>query len=113
MREGKSIFKIINIEGALKLAKRATRRSEIISCKDSYHGSTHGALSIMGNDEQKDSYLPLLPNCNTITYNSDENINKITNKTAAVVLEIVQGGSGFITPKHNFLQKLKHSFFNF
>ena len=95
------------IEGAIKLAKRATGRSEIISCKDSYHGSTHGALSIMGNEEQKASYRPLLPNCNTITYNSDENINKITNKTAAVVLEIVQGGTGFITPKNNFLQKVR------
>ena len=56
------------IEGAIKLAKRATGRSEIISCKDSYHGSTHGALSIMGNEEQKASYRPLLPNCNTIIY---------------------------------------------
>ena len=95
------------VEGAMKLAKRVTRRAEIISCKDSYHGSTHGALSIMGNEEQKASYRPLLPNCHTITYNSVESINKISNKTAAVILEIVQGGTGFITPKNNFLQKIR------
>ena len=95
------------IEGALKLAKRATGRSEIISCKDSYHGSTHGALSIMGNEEQKANYRPLLPDCNTIEYNSEESLEKITNKTAAVVIEIVQGGTGFVTSKNNFLQKVR------
>ena len=72
------------IEGALKLAKRATGRSEIISCKDSYHGSTHGAVSIMGNEQQKANYRPLLPDCNTIEYNSHESLEKITNKTAAL-----------------------------
>ena len=56
------------IEGAMKLAKRKTRRSEIISCKNSYHGSTQGALSIMGNEEQKAKYRPLLPNCNQIIF---------------------------------------------
>ena len=85
----------------LKL-KRATGRSEIISCKNSYHGSTHEVSSIMGNEEQKTNYRPLLPDCNTIEYNSEESLEKITNKTAIVVIEIVQGGTGFITSKKIF-----------
>ena len=95
------------IEGAMKLAKRATGRSEIISCKDSYHGSTQGALSIMGNEDHKAKYRPLLPNCNTITYNNENSLKNITKQTAAVVIEIVQGGTGFVTPTNNFLQKAR------
>ena len=59
------------IEGAIKLSKRATGRSEIISCKDSYHGSTQGSLSVMGNEKYKRKYRPLLPNCNQIIFNND------------------------------------------
>ena len=95
------------IEGAMKLAKRATGRSEIISCKDSYHGSTQGALSIMGNEEHKAKYRPLLPNCNTITYNDENSLENISKQTAAVVIEVVQGGTGFVTPTNNFLQKVR------
>jgi acetylornithine aminotransferase len=95
------------IEGAMKLAKRATGRAEIISCKDSYHGSTQGALSIMGNEEHKAKYRPLLPNCNTIIYNNEKSLENITTNTAAVVLEVVQGGTGFITLTNNFLKKVK------
>ncbi len=95
------------IEGAIKIAKRATGRSEIISCKNSYHGSTHGSLSIMGNEEYKSRYRPLLPDCSQITYNNVETLKKITTKTAAVVIEPIQGATGFITPKNNFLQKVK------
>ena len=95
------------IEGAMKLAKRSTGRVEIISCKDSYHGSTQGALSIMGNEEHKAKYRPLLPNCNTIVYNNTTSLKNITKQTAAVVIEIVQGGTGFLTPTNNFLQKVK------
>ena len=95
------------IEGAMKLAKRATGRSEIISCKDSYHGSTQGALSIMGNEEHKAQYRPLLPNCNTIDYNEENSLKKITKQTAAVVIEPIQGGTGFVTPSNNFLQKVR------
>ena len=95
------------IEGAMKLAKRATGRSEIISCTDSYHGSTQGALSIMGNEEHKAKYRPLLPNCNTIVYNNTNSLKNITKQTAAVVIEIVQGGTGFVTPTNNFLQKVR------
>ena len=95
------------IEGAMKLAKRATGRPEIISCKNSYHGSTHGALSIMGNEEHKAKYRPLLPSCNQIIYNDIESLVNITKQTAAVVIEPIQGGAGFITPCNNFLQKVR------
>lgn len=95
------------IEGAIKLAKRATGRSEIISCKDSYHGSTQGSLSIMGNEEYKSRYRPLLPNCNQITYNDVESLEKITTHTAAVVIEPIQGASGFITANSDFLNKVR------
>ena len=95
------------IEGAMKLAKRATGRPEIISCKDSYHGSTQGALSIIGNEEQKEKYEPLLPHCNQIIYNDETSLVNITEKTAAVVIEPVQGGTGFVTPSNNFLQKVR------
>jgi acetylornithine/N-succinyldiaminopimelate aminotransferase len=95
------------IEGAMKLAKRATGRSEIISCKDSYHGSTQGALSIMGNEEHKAKYRPLLPSCNQIIYNDVDSLVKITKQTAAVVIEPIQGGTGFVTPSNNFLQKVR------
>ncbi|MDB9910265.1 aminotransferase class III-fold pyridoxal phosphate-dependent enzyme [Flavobacteriales bacterium] len=95
------------IEGAMKLAKRATGRSEIISCKDSYHGSTQGALSIMGNEEHKAKYRPLLPSCNQIIYNDVDSIVNITKQTAAVVIEPIQGGTGFVTPSNDFLQKVR------
>ncbi len=95
------------IEGAMKLAKRATGRPEIISCKDSYHGSTQGALSIMGNEEHKAKYRPLLPNCNQIIYNDIESLVNITKQTAAVVIEPIQGGTGFVTPINNFLEKVR------
>ena len=95
------------IEGAMKLAKRATGRSEIISCKNSYHGSTHGALSIMGNEEYKSKYRPLLPNCSQIIYNDIESIKKISIETAAVVIEPIQGATGFISAKEDFLQQIK------
>lgn len=95
------------IEGAIKLAKRTTGRPEIISCKDSYHGSTQGALSIMGNEEYKAKYRPLLPNCNQIIYNNENSLKNITRDTAAVVIEPIQGGTGFIKPENNFLQKVR------
>lgn len=94
------------IEGAMKLAKRATGRSEIIYCKNSYHGSTQGSLSIMGDEKYKKAFRPLLPNCNEIIYNDTNSLKNITTKTAAVVIEPVQGASGFITPKNDFLQKV-------
>ena len=95
------------IEGAMKLAKRDTGRSEIISCKDSYHGSTQGALSIMGNEEHKAKYRPLLPQCNQIIYNDENSLENITEQTAAVVIEPIQGATGFVTPENDFLQKVR------
>ena len=95
------------IEGAMKLAKRSTGRSEIISCKDSYHGSTQGAFSIMGDEEHKAKYRPLLPNCNTMVYNDEESLKNIAKQTAAVVIEPIQGATGFVTPENDFLQKVR------
>jgi acetylornithine/succinyldiaminopimelate/putrescine aminotransferase len=95
------------IEGALKLAKRATGRSELIGAKSSYHGSTHGALSLLGSEHQKMGYRPLLPNTRFISFNSENDLSQITTKTAAVILETIQGGAGFILPENNYLKKVK------
>ena len=95
------------IEGALKLAKRATGRSELIGAQNSYHGSTHGALSLLGSEHQKMRYRPLLPDTKFIRFNKEEDLKEITTKTAAVILETIQGGAGFILPKEGYLQKVK------
>jgi acetylornithine aminotransferase len=95
------------IEGALKLAKRVTQRSGLIAADQSYHGSTHGALSLLGNEEQKKGYRPLLTGINFIEFNKDSDLKKINEKTAAVLLETIQGGAGFIEPEDNYLKKVK------
>lgn len=95
------------IEGALKLAKRATGRSELIGAQNSYHGSTHGALSLLGSEHQKMRYRPLLPDTKFIRFNKEEDLKEITTKTAAVILETIQGGAGFILPEEGYLQKVK------
>ncbi|WP_405296196.1 aspartate aminotransferase family protein [Algibacter sp. Ld11] len=95
------------IEGALKLAKRATERSEIIAANQAYHGNTMGAMSIMGYEERKQAYRPLLPDVKFIDFNNENHINKITTKTACVILETIQGGAGFIQPKNNYLEKVR------
>ena len=82
------------VEGAMKLAKRYTHRTEIISCNNSYHGSTQGALSLMGNEEFKQAYRPLLPHIKFIEYNSLPDLDLITTKTAAVFIETIQGEAG-------------------
>lgn len=81
-------------EGAMKLAKRYTGRSRIISCKNSYHGSTQGALSLMGNEDFKQKFRPLLPDVAFISFNKLEDLNKINSKTAAVFIETIQGEAG-------------------
>jgi acetylornithine/succinyldiaminopimelate/putrescine aminotransferase len=91
----------------MKLAKRITGRSEMISCKDSYHGSTHGTLSIIGYEGSKLKFRPLLPDCNQIRFNDFGSLNKITSRTAAVIIEPVQGASGFITPEEGFLEAIR------
>ncbi|WP_407941826.1 MULTISPECIES: aspartate aminotransferase family protein [Flavobacteriaceae] len=95
------------IEGALKLAKRATGRSQIIAAKKAYHGNTMGAMSVMGFEERKQAFRPLLPDVSFITFNNEAQLEKITNKTACVILETIQGGAGFIAPTNNYLQKVE------
>ena len=95
------------IEASMKLSKRYTGRAEIVSCKNSYHGSTHGALSIMGNETYKQKFRPLLPDCRQITYNDIDSLNEITEKTAAVIIEPIQGATGFITPKNGYLKLVR------
>ncbi len=95
------------IDGALKLAKRYTGREEIISFKNSYHGNTHGALSVSGNEYHKNAFRPLLPLVNFIEFNAEEDLKKITEKTAGVIMETIQGAAGFLLPDHSYIQKLK------
>ena len=95
------------VEAAMKLAKRATGRTKIIAAKNGYHGNTQGAMSIMGFEDRKRAYRPLLPDIEFIVFNNYDDIKKIDNKTAAVFLETIQGGAGFITPINNYLKKIK------
>jgi len=95
------------IEGAMKLAKRVTGRSGLIGAKNSYHGSTHGALSLLGEENQKMAYRPLLPGIGFIIFNNEKDLEKINKSTAAVVLETIQGGAGFILPENDYLKKVK------
>ncbi|MFT5215760.1 MAG: acetylornithine/N-succinyldiaminopimelate aminotransferase [Glaciecola sp.] len=95
------------IEGALKLAKRVTGRSQLISAHHAYHGNTLGAMSVMGYNERKQPFLPLIPDVKFIEFNNQEHLSKITNKTAAVILETIQGGAGFIEPIDNYLTKVR------
>ena len=95
------------IEGAVKLARRYTGKKEIIASTNAYHGSTMGALTFMGIKDRRDPFGPLIPKVKFIKYNKEEDLNKISSKTAAVMLETIQGGAGFITPKNNYLQKVK------
>ncbi|MET2985061.1 aspartate aminotransferase family protein [Aureibaculum conchae] len=94
-------------EGALKLAKKNTGRTEIISAKNAYHGNTQGAMSVCGNENQNRAFRPLVPGIKFISFNNEDEIQKITNNTAAVILETIQGGAGFIVPKNNYLAKVK------
>ena len=91
----------------MKLAKRSTGRSKIIGAKNSYHGSTQGAMSIMGFEKRKRAYRPLLPDIDFIEFNNEKDIEKIDFKTAAVILETIQGGAGFIMPTKNYFKKIK------
>lgn len=95
------------IEGSMKLAKRATGRSQIIAAKNAYHGNTQGSLSIMDYEIRKQPFRPLLPDIDWIEFNNEEDLQKITHKTAGVVLETIQGGAGFITPENEYLTKVK------
>jgi acetylornithine/succinyldiaminopimelate/putrescine aminotransferase len=94
-------------EGALKLAKRVTGRSEIIAAKNGYHGNTMGSMSVMGYEARKQAFRPLLPNIPFINFNDVEDLSYITKNTAGVILETIQGGAGFIEPKNDYLKKVR------
>ena len=89
-------------EGALKLARRVTGRSQLISCFNAYHGNTMGSMSVMGFEERKQIFRPLIPDVDFITFNNEADIEKITTKTAGIILESIQGGAGFIQPENDF-----------
>jgi len=95
------------IEGALKLAKRVTGRTHILSCINAYHGNTQGSMSILGNEERKRAFRPLLPDVEFVTFNNEDDLEKITEKTAAIVLETIQGSAGFIVPENDYLLKVR------
>ncbi|MEP6676065.1 MAG: aspartate aminotransferase family protein [Ferruginibacter sp.] len=94
-------------EGAMKLAKRYTNRTQIISFKNSYHGSTQGSLSIMGDEYWRNAFRPLLPDTMQLNYNSFEELENISERTACVVAETVQAEAGVIIPKNNWLKALR------
>ena len=95
------------IEGALKLARRSTGRSEIFAAKMAYHGNTMGSLSLMSYEERVQPFRPLIGDVHFLEFNSVEDISMITERTAAVILETIQGGAGFIEPTNGYLQKMK------
>lgn len=95
------------MEGAVKLARRHTGRSQIIAAKHAYHGNTMGSLSLLGLEERKSAFRPLIPDIRHIEFNLESDLDKITEKTAAVVLETIQGGAGFILPKEGYLEKVR------
>jgi acetylornithine/N-succinyldiaminopimelate aminotransferase len=95
------------VEGALKLAKRFTGRGQIIACQNSYHGSTHGALSVMGNEDFKQAYRPLLPGVAFIRFNEVEDLDLITDQTACVIMETIQGEAGVRVPDLHYMQALR------
>ncbi len=95
------------VEGALKLAKRVTKRTKIISTINAYHGSTHGALSVLGSDEYKTNYGPLLPNVHFVEYNNIDQLSVIDEETACIILEPIQSESGIIVGTDEYLQAVR------
>jgi acetylornithine/succinyldiaminopimelate/putrescine aminotransferase len=94
-------------EGAIKLARRFTGRTEIISCYNSYHGSTMGSLSITGNEQKKYAFRPLIPDIKFIRFNEMDDLDQITSKTAGVILETVQGDAGVRIPSGTYIQAVR------
>ncbi len=95
------------IEGALKLARRYTGRSQILAARNAYHGNTMGSLSLMTYEERQKPFRPLIGDVDFIRFNEEEDLQNITERTAAVILETIQGGAGFILPQNDYLQKVK------
>lgn len=94
-------------EGALKLAKKYTRRTKLVAFKNSYHGDTHGSLSVTGRDVYRDPYLPLLPDVHFSEFNSERVLDLIDTKTAAVILEPIQGEGGIIPAEKKWLRSIR------
>jgi len=95
------------LEGSMKLARRYTGRSKIIAAKNAYHGSTMGALTLMGLEERKKPFEPLIPEVDFIDFNSFKDLDRIDNNTSCVILETIQGSAGFIVPKNGYLIEIK------
>jgi acetylornithine/succinyldiaminopimelate/putrescine aminotransferase len=94
-------------EGALKLAKRLTGRTELVSFRKSYHGSTHGSMSVSGNEIKKTAFRPLLPDVRFIEFNNIGDLQQITKRTAGVIMETIQGDAGVRVPSKEFMKKLR------
>lgn len=94
-------------EGALKLAKRFTGRTEIVSCRKSYHGSTHGSMSVSGNEVKKMAFRPLLPDVRFVDFNVIEDLKNITEHTACVIMETVQGDAGVRVPSQEYMKAVR------
>jgi len=94
-------------EGALKLAKRFTGRTEIVSCRKSYHGSTHGSMSVSGNEMKKMAFRPLLPDVRFIDFNVVEDLENITARTACVIMETIQGDAGVRIPSKEYMKAVR------
>jgi acetylornithine/succinyldiaminopimelate/putrescine aminotransferase len=95
------------MEGAIKLARRVTGRSELIAAENAYHGNTMGSLSLMDYEERKAPFRPLIPDVRHIRFNHPEDLERISAKTAAVILETIQGGAGFILPDPDYLSRVR------
>lgn len=95
------------IEGALKLARRATGRTQLLYAHNAYHGNTMGSMSVMGFEERKNAFKPLVADCFPVTFNSEDDLQKITSETAAIILETIQGGAGFVQPENDYLKKVR------
>ncbi|MCB0665856.1 MAG: aspartate aminotransferase family protein [Saprospiraceae bacterium] len=96
------------VEGALKLAKKVTGRHEIIACRNAYHGSTHGAMSLMSSETYTRPFRPLLPQIRFIDYNDPSQLDLITTRTAAVIMETIQAESGLYTPEDDYLKQVEN-----
>lgn len=95
------------VEGALKLAKRATGRTELIGMRNAYHGSTHGAMSLMGGEDWNYAFRPLLPDVRHLRFNNFDDLQYITTRTAGVLVEPVQGEAGVVVPAEGYLEALR------
>ncbi len=95
------------IEGSLKLARRATGRTQLLYANNAYHGNTMGSMSVMGFEERKNAFKPLVPDCFPVNFNNEADLQKITSETAAIILETIQGGAGFIQPENDYLKKVR------